>query len=67
MVGCEQFVCDGIFSHKSVKSSIVEMSDIIADFGSRGSEAKKMFSFKNFMTTLLSLVLLGMASTHLDA
>ena len=34
-------MCDGIFSHKSFKSSIVEMSVIIADNGSRGSEARK--------------------------
>ena len=27
---------------------------------------EKTFSFKNFMTTLLSFILLGMASTHLD-
>jgi len=65
MVGCGQFVCDGIFSHKSFKNFIAEMSTIITDYGSRGSKPrKKIFSFKNLTTTSLSFILQGMASSQ---
>jgi len=56
--------CDGIFSHKSFKRSVAEMSATITDYSTRDSEVQKMFSFKNLTTTLLSFVLLGIASTH---
>jgi len=55
-----------ILSHKSFKGSIAKVSTIMTDDSRGVPKREKMFSFKNFMTTLLSLVLLGMASTHLD-
>ena len=64
MIRCGQLVSYGILSHKGFKRSIAKVSAIITDDSTRSSEAGKMFSFKNFMTTLLSLVLQGMASTH---
>ena len=59
-------MCDGIFLHKSFESSIAEMNTIITNYGSKGSEAGDMFSFKNLTITLLSFDLQGMASTYLD-
>ena len=66
MIRYGQLMSYGILSHKSFKRSITKVSAIISDDSTRGSKREKMFSFKNFMTTLLSLVLQGMASIHLD-
>ena len=49
---------DGIFSQKSFKSSITEMSIIIADYSSRGSEARENIFFQeldnNFVVVCLA-------------
>ena len=56
----------GIFSHKIFKKTIAEMSTIIVNDGSRGSEELENVLFQKLDKTLLSLVLLGMASTDFD-
>jgi len=59
-------MCDGIFSHKSFKSSIIEMSAIIIDYGSRGSEARKNVLFQELDNNFIVIYLSRMAFTHLD-
>ena len=66
MVRCEQFVCDDIFLHKSLKSSITEMSAIITDYNSRGSEARKNVLFQELDNNFIVIYLSRMAFTHLD-
>ena len=56
----------GIISHKIFKGSIAKLGAIIIDDSTRGSEAREDVLFQKHDDTLLSLVLLGMASTHFD-
>jgi len=53
MIQCAQLVCYGISSHKSFKSSIVEMTAIVANYGSRDSKAQKNVLFQEFNKNLV--------------
>ena len=55
-----------IFSHEVFERFVTEVRtpSLIMDFGT--PDLEKMFAFKNLSTTLWSLVLQGIASTHLD-
>ena len=55
-----------VFSYQSLKRMVTEVSAIIADNDSGAPNREKIFSYKNLTTTLLSLVLLTIASTYLD-
>ena len=61
-----QFVSNDIFTHEGFERFIVEMYAIITDYCGGPPKREKIVSFKNLTTILLSFVLQGMASAHLD-
>jgi len=57
---------DGIPFKQDIKGSIVKIGPLITNNFSRHPITSKIFSLKNFMMTLNSFILVGMASTHLN-
>ena len=57
---------DGIFLKESIKGPIIEMDSLVTNNQSRYQYLAKIFSRRNFTTTLDSFVLVEIASTHLN-
>ena len=66
MIGCCQFLSDGILSHKTFEGTIVKVGVIIIDDSTRSSEAREDVLFQKLDDNLVALVLLEMTFTHLD-